>query len=93
MDAHDRRRLRGALTLLHEGVDEGSRFVERHHRRANEAVYGALSAIPPLSAPTRLVESAHGAVLTTTYGSIRAVNRLLLLAGERAVPHGDDPDA
>jgi len=69
------RRLRGLKRLIHDGVELGANFVEKHHRHAAEKPFRVLEAIEPIAAPTKLVHTVHDGVLTLTYGSIRAINK------------------
>jgi hypothetical protein len=75
MDAELHRRLQGFRELLHDGVEIGSRLVERHHREAAAKPFRVLAAIPGIAGPAMAVRTIHDAVLTVTYGGIRVVNR------------------
>jgi hypothetical protein len=65
------RRLDGLRALVHDGVERGSRFVERHHREAASVPFDVLAAVPAAQG----VRAVHDAALTASYGSIRLVNR------------------
>jgi len=75
MDEQGWRRLRGLKRLIHDSVERGADFVEKHHRHAAEKPFRVLESIAPIAAPTRVVRSVHDGVLSLTYGSIRAVNK------------------
>jgi hypothetical protein len=75
MDKEDWKRLRGLRRLIHDGVERGADFVEKHHRHAARKPFRALESIKPIAGPTWVVRSIHDGVLSITYGSIRAINR------------------
>ena len=75
MDEEGWKRLRGFKRLIHDGVERGAEFVEKHHRHAAEKPFRILESIPPIAAPTRIVHSVHDGVLWLTYGSIRVINQ------------------
>jgi len=74
MDRENWRRIKGLRRLIHDGVERGADFVEKHHRRTAEKPFQVLESIKPIAAPTRAVRSVHDGVLSLTYGSIRAIN-------------------
>ena len=76
MDRESWRRIKGLRHLIHDGVERGSDFVEKHHRRAAEKPFQVLESINPIAAPTRAVRSVHDGVLSLTYGSIHAINQV-----------------
>lgn len=75
MDERSWKRLRGLKRLVHDGVEHGANFVEKHHRHAADKPFTILESIQPIAAPTKLVRAVHDGVLTLTYGSIRVVNK------------------
>ena len=85
MDREGWSRLRGLKRLLHDGVGLGSTFVEKHHRHAVELPFDVLEAIEPIAAPTKVVRGVHAGMLSFTYGSIRAVNHTVEVAGDWVV--------
>ena len=68
-------RIKGFKRLIHDGVERGTDFVEKHHRHAAEKPFQILESIRPIAAPTRVVRSVHDGVLSLTYASIRTINR------------------
>lgn len=82
MDEQAWNRLRGVKRLIHDGVESGADFVEQHHRWAASRPFHVLECIGPIAVPTRIVHRVHDAVLTVTYGSIRAVNRAVEVADD-----------
>ena len=93
MDKEDWKRLRGFKRLIHDGVERGADFVEKHHRHAAEKPFQVLESITPIAVPTRIVRAIHDGVLWLTYGSIRAVNQAAEVADDwvvdRLEPAGD----
>jgi hypothetical protein len=85
MDELAWKRLRGFKRLIHDGVEHGSAFVEKHHRHAADKPFRVLASIKPIAAPTRVVRSIHDGVLSLTYGSIRAINRATEMADDWVV--------
>ncbi len=75
MNDEDWKRIKGFKRLIHDGVDRGATFVEKHHRHAAKKPFQVIESIKPIAAPTRVVRSVHDGVLSLTYGSIRAINR------------------
>ena len=76
MDRENWRRIKGLRRLIHDGVERGADFVEKHHRRTAEKPFQVLESIKPIAAPIRAVRSVHDGVLSLTYGSIRAINQV-----------------
>lgn len=69
-----RARWRGLSALLSDAIDHGSRAVERIHMSTARRPFTLIESIPPLSAPTHLVHSAHDAIVSNTYKQIRFWN-------------------
>ena len=85
MDEQAWKRLRGLRRLIHDGVEQGAHFVERHHRHAANKPFDLLESVEPIATPTKVVHTIHDGVLSVTYGSIRAINRVTALATDWAV--------
>jgi len=85
MDREDWKRLRGFKRLIHDGVERGANFVEKHHRHAAEKPFQVLESITPIAVPTRVVRVVHDGVLWLTYGSIRAINQATEMADDWVV--------
>jgi hypothetical protein len=85
MDNEDWKRLRGLHRLVHDGVEHGADFVEKHHRHAAEKPFRVLESIKPIAAPTRVVRFVHDGVLSLTYGSVRTINQAIGVAGDWVV--------
>ena len=75
MDRESWRRIKGLRRLIHDGVERGADFVEKHHRSAAKKPFQVLESITPIAAPTKVVRSVHDGVLSLTYGSIHAINQ------------------
>ena len=93
MNREDWKRLRGFKRLIHDGVERGADFVEKHHRHAAEKPFQVLESVTPIAVPTRIVHIIHDGVLWLTYGSIRAINQATEVADDwvmdRLEPAGD----
>jgi len=85
MDKEGWKRLRGVKRLIHDGVERGANFVEKHHRHAAEKPFQILESITPIAAPTRVVHSVHNGVLWLAYGSIRSINQIAEMADDWVV--------
>ena len=92
MDEEGWERLRGFKRLIHDGVERGADFVERHHRHAAKKPFQVLESVKPIAGPTRVVRSVHDGVLWLTYGSIRAINRATEMADDWVVNRLAPPD-
>ena len=94
MDKEAWKRLRGFKRLIHDGVERGADFVEKHHRHAAEKPFQVLESITPIAAPTKVVRSVHDGVLSLTYGSIHAINQATEVAdswiADRLAPTEED---
>jgi len=92
MDEEGWKRLRGFKRLIHDGVERGADFVEKHHRHAAEKPFRVLESIKPIAAPTRIVHGVHDGVLWLTYGSIRAINQATEMADDWVVDRLESAD-
>lgn len=75
MDEQRWARVRGLRALLHDGVEHGSRFVQKHHQRAAAVPFDLLDQIPAVARPAEVVREVHDSVVGLSYESIRLVNR------------------
>jgi hypothetical protein len=82
MDEEGWKRLRGFKRLIHDGVERGADFVEKHHRHAAAGPFQVLERIEPIAVPTTIVRRVHDGVVSLTYGSIRAINRAVEVADD-----------
>ena len=80
MDRESWRRIKGLRRLIHDGVERGADFIEKHHRHVAKNPFQVLESITPIAAPTRVVRSVHDGVLSLTYGSIHAINQVTEMA-------------
>ena len=96
MNHEDWKRIRGLRRLIHDGVDRGAGFVERHHRHAAAKPFRVLESVKAIAGPTWVVRSVHDGVLSLTYGSIRAINQAAEMTSgwvvDRIVAQADDGD-
>ena len=67
-------RWRGAVALLCDAVEHGSRAVERIQLETARRPFAIIEHIPAVAAPTRIVHGVHDASVTAVHGVIRAVN-------------------
>jgi hypothetical protein len=65
---------RGAVALLRDAVEHGSRAVERIQIETARRPFGIIEHIPAVAAPTRIVHGLHDASVTAVHEVIRAVN-------------------
>ena len=82
MDRESWRRIKGLRRLIHDGVERGADFIEKHHRHVAKKPFQVLESITLIAAPTRVVRSVHDGVLSLTYGSIRAINQAAEVADD-----------
>lgn len=71
------KRLRGLRALVEEAVEHGSKAVEGVHRATAKRTFDVLEAIEPIAVPVKVVHTVHDLSLSTTYGAIRAVNKVV----------------
>jgi hypothetical protein len=93
------KRLRGLRALIEEAVEHGSRAVERIHTETAQRPFVILESIPVIAGAARVVHVLHDFSVSTTYGTIRLVNRgvgqtldmaLAALEARDATPHEND---
>jgi hypothetical protein len=96
MHRDDWKRIKGLKRLLHEGVQNGADFVEKHHRLTAAKPFEVLEAIDTIAEPTKAVRSVHDGVLSLTYGGIRLVNQATEVADDwvlnQLAPGEDGPE-
>jgi hypothetical protein len=69
------KRWRGLKDLVVDGVEHGSRAVERVHLGTAKRTFDILEAIPLVSAPSKVVHVIHDATTRASYATVRAVGR------------------
>jgi hypothetical protein len=67
-------RWRGAVALLRDAVEHGSRSVERIQIETARRPFVIIEHIPAVAAPARIVHDVHDASVTAVHHAIRAVN-------------------
>jgi hypothetical protein len=67
-------RWRGAVALLRDAVEHGSRSVERILIETARRPFHILEQIPGVATPTRIVHGAHDASVSAVHAVIRTVN-------------------
>jgi hypothetical protein len=70
----DMTRWRGAMALLGDTVEHGSRAVERIQIETARRPFAILAHIPVVARPTRVVHAAHDASVSAVHESFRLVN-------------------
>ena len=65
---------RGAVALVRDAVEHGSRAVQRIQIESARRPFGIIEHIPGVAAPTRIVHGVHDASVTAVHEIIRAVN-------------------
>jgi hypothetical protein len=71
----DVKRWRGLVALVRDGVEHGSRAVERVHLEIAERTFTVLEAIPVVSAPTEVVHVVHHTIVRSVHAVVRGVSR------------------
>ncbi|MGD8861706.1 MAG: hypothetical protein PVI30_16975 [Myxococcales bacterium] len=80
----DIKRWRGLKDLIRDATLHGSGAVERVHLETARRPFHVLKQIPPLAAPASGIERIHDAIVTTTYGAVRGVTRVVDVAADAA---------
>jgi hypothetical protein len=70
-------RWRGLKSLIQDGVEHGSRAIERVQLQTARLPFEVLEQIPLVALPARGVHQIHDAAVAGTHGMIRLVNRVL----------------
>jgi hypothetical protein len=78
----DLRRWRGLVQLVRDGVEHGSRAVERVHLETAARPFGILESIPGVAEPTRIVHTVHDATVSTVHAIVRGVSHAVTTAAE-----------
>jgi hypothetical protein len=70
------RRLRGLKALVVDAVEHGSRAVEKVQLETARLPFEILEQIPKIAVPVKGLHAIHDAVVESTHGMIRLVNRV-----------------
>lgn len=65
---------RGVAALVRDGVEHGSRAVERVQLETARRTFAILEQIPPIAVPTRVVHAVHDKSVGTVHTMIRGIN-------------------
>lgn len=84
------KRLRGLRALVEEAVEHGSKAVERVHRETANRTFDILESIEPIALPVKVVHTVHDLSVSTTYGAIRVVNKVVGKGLEIALDVADE---
>ncbi|MFP2924262.1 hypothetical protein ACLESO_03380 [Pyxidicoccus sp. 3LG] len=71
------KRWRGLKALVQDVVNRGATAVEGVHQRTAAVPFRLLRRIRPLDAPVRRIHALHDLALSTSYGMVRLVNRVV----------------
>lgn len=69
------KRWRGLVALVRDGVEHGSRAVEKVHLEISERTFTILEAIPGVAPPAQLVHEVHHTIVRSTHAIVRGVSR------------------
>lgn len=83
-------RWRGLVALLRDGVEHGSRAVEKVHLETANRPFWILEKIPVVSAPTRIVHVVHDVTVKTVHGAVRGVSGAVAAVADAALRAADD---
>ena len=67
-------RWRGAIALVRDAVEHGSRAIERIHIESARRPFAIIELVPAVAAPARVVHGVHDVSVSAVHGTIRAVN-------------------
>ena len=81
----DLNKLRGLKNLVRDAVENGATAIEQVHLATARRPFAVLEQIPGIAEPARGVQQIHDAVVTTSYGAVRAVNRAVSQAADLAL--------
>ena len=70
------RRWRGLKALVQDGVEHGSRAVERVQLGIARRPFELLEKVEPIAVPVRGIREIHDTAVTSVHGMIRLVNRV-----------------
>ena len=71
------RRLRGLVALAFDGLEHGSRAIERVHIETARRAFVVLEHVPPTAPVARIVRVTHDATVAAVHGAIRVTGRAL----------------
>jgi hypothetical protein len=72
-----RRRWQGLVALAFDGLEHGSRAIERVHVETARRAFRVLEAIPPTAPIATVVRVTHDATVAVVHGAIRLTGRAL----------------
>jgi hypothetical protein len=70
-------RWRGLKALVQDGVEHGSRAVERIQMEMAKTPFDLLEQVPPLATPVKGIREIHDTAVSGVHGMIRLVNRVV----------------
>ncbi|HEX2675367.1 MAG TPA: hypothetical protein VHM19_01975 [Polyangiales bacterium] len=87
----DMKRWRGLKSLLQDAVEQGATAIEKVHLETARRPFTVIEKVaPPIEKPVQGVHAIHDAIVSSTYTSVRLVNRLVGKALDVAIDALDD---
>lgn len=86
--SQDKQRWRGLVALARDGVEHGSRAIERVHLATARRTFVILEAIPVTAPVSRVVRTIYDASVKASYGAVRVGGAIVGEVVTRAM--GDD---
>jgi hypothetical protein len=83
----------GLKALVQDGVEHGSRAVERIQKATAARTFDILERIPPIAAPAHSVRVVHDLSVSAVHGAIRLVARVVGAAVGAALTASTNPRA
>jgi hypothetical protein len=87
------KRWRGLVALVRDGVEHGSRAVERVHLEIAGRTFTVLEALPGVGAPATVVKDVHHTVVRTVHAVVRGVSHGVTTGVDAALAAVDDAAA
>ena len=88
-----RRRWRGLVTLAMDGVEHGSRAIERVHLATARRTFAILAAIPATAPVSGIVRVVYDATVKASYGAVRLGGKVIGGTVLASMADPDDGDA
>lgn len=88
----EKQRWRGLVALARDGVEHGTRAIERVHLATARRTFAILEAIPVTAPVSRVVRVVHDASVKATYGAVRIGGKVVGEVVTRAMAEADRDD-
>lgn len=73
----DVKRWRGLRALVGDAVEQGASAIERVHLSTARRPFAILEQIPGIAEPAQSIHEIHDTVVSSVYGTVRLVNRVV----------------